>query len=248
MSTSDEFSEPSQPTGGTTWRRVLFWSLLGIPLLFILLVPFNGFDPFLIPIIVIPALAGFFVRRGGRGGVIFGLVVVLLLVLANVPFFVVPALALPASTGDFISAVIFSVLAVLALIAAIATLRRGDSITLAARNAVGLGIGVVLIAVVVAAAVRVSYENARPQAGDVRLAAENIQFSTNQLDADSGTIAVFVENKDQTLHTFTIDELEVSLQIPASSKERIEFDAPAGDYNFYCIPHESDMKGTLAVR
>lgn len=244
MSTSDEFS---QPTSGTTWRRVLFWSLLGIPLLFILLVPFNGFDPFLIPIIVIPALAGFFVRRGGRGGVIFGLVVVLLLVLANVPFFVVP-LALPASTGDFISAVIFSVLAVLALIAAIATLRRGDSITLAARNAVGLGIGVVLIAVVVAAAVRVSYENARPQAGDVRLAAENIQFSTNQLDADSGTIAVFVENKDQTLHTFTIDELEVSLQIPASSKERIEFDAPAGDYNFYCIPHESDMKGTLAVR
>src|SRR5215218_9020307 len=95
--------------GGATWRTVLFWCLLGIPLLFIVLIPFIGFSPFLIPIIVIPAIAAFFVRRGGRGGVIFALVVFVLLLVLNGPFFLLPGLALPASTGDFISAAILSV-------------------------------------------------------------------------------------------------------------------------------------------
>lgn len=41
-------------------------------------------------------------------------------------------------------------------------------------------------------------------------------------------MAVFLENKDQTLHTFTIEELGVDLQIPAGEPARIAFDAEPG--------------------
>ena len=234
--------------GGATWRTVLFWCLLGIPVLFIVLIPFTGFNPFLVPIIVIPALAAFFVRRGGRGGVIFALVVFVLMLLLNGPFFLLPALALPVSTGDFISAAILSVLIVVGLIAAIAILMRGDRPSSAVGKAIWAGAGVVVVAVVVAIAARVTHEDATPQPGDVRLTAEGIEFSTDRLEADSGTVGVFVSNNDQTLHTFTIDELDVNLQVPASSKEHVSFEAPPGKYVFYCMPHESVMKGTLTVR
>ena len=244
---ADEEAQPSAGRGAT-WRTLLFWCLVAIPLLFIVLIPFIGFSPFLIPIMVIPAIAAFFVRRGGRGGVIFALVVFVLLLLLNGPFFLLPALALPVSTGDFVSAAILSVLVVLWLIAGVAILMRGDRRSRAVGKAIWAGAGVVVIAVVVAIAARVTHEDATPQPGDVRLSAEGIQFSTDQLEADSGTVGVFVTNNDQTLHTFTIDELDVNLQVPASSKEHVSFDAPLGAYAFYCIPHESVMKGTLTVR
>jgi plastocyanin len=239
---------PGLVGGMVGWRRLLFWSLVGIPILFIVLIPFIGFSTFLIPIIVTPAIAAFFVRRGGRGAVIFGLVVIVLLVFLNGPFFIAPALALPASTGDFISAAVLGVLVLLGLTAAIAMLMRGDETSDPVRRVVWAAAGVVVIAVAVALVARLVHEDSTPQRGDVRLTARGLKFSTDQLNADGGRVAVFVDNKDQTLHTFTIDELDVNLQVPAASKERITFDAPAGRYRFYCVPHESVMKGTLVVR
>jgi plastocyanin len=229
-----------------TWRGVLFWSLLGVSILFIVLIPFIGFNPFLIPIIVLPAVAAFLARRW-RGGVIFSLVVIVLLLVLNGPFFIVPSLTLPASTGDFVSAAILLVLVALALVSAIAVLRGKDAPSTTVRNAVWAGVGVVVVAAAVAVVARVTHENATVQAGDVRLVAEGLEFSTDQLEASGGDVGVFVENKDQTLHTFTIDDLDVNLQVPASSKERIQFNAEPGTYTYYCIPHESDMKGTLTV-
>jgi plastocyanin len=59
---------------------------------------------------------------------------------------------------------------------------------------------------------------------------------------------VFVENQDNVLHTLTIDELGVDLQIPAKSEGRVTFDAKPGTYEFVCIPHEGmGMTGTLEV-
>ena len=250
MSTTLATDEPErpEPTRGTTWRRLLFWSLLGIPILFIVLIPFIGFSAFILIFIIVPSIAAFWVRAGGRGAVIFALVVAALIVFMNVPFFVVPALTQPASTGDFISAVIFTCLAVLALIASIAILRRGDGPSPVIRTAIRVALGAVLLSVLIAIVARVTYEAATPEQGDVRVVTEGIEFVPEELEAASGADSVFVDNNDQTLHTFTIDELDVSLQIPASGSERIDFDAPAGEYEFYCIPHESTMKGTLTVR
>ena len=248
LATDEPPRQPEPEARGTSWRKILFWSLLGVPILFLVLIPFIGFSPFILLFIVVPAIAAFFARRPGKGGVILGLVIAVLLIAMNGPFFVFPAFAQPASTGDFISAAIFLVLCVLAIIAAIAILRRGDRATPAARTSVRVGVSVVLLAIVVAVIGRVTYESDDPEQGDIRLVTENIEFATEQIESDGGTVAVFVENRDQTLHTFTIDDLDVNLQVPANGNERIAFEAPAGEYEFYCVPHESVMKGTLTVR
>lgn len=55
-------------------------------------------------------------------------------------------------------------------------------------------------------------------------------------------------NKDGTLHTFTIDELDVDLASPGGTSARVTFEAEPGTYRFYCVPHEADMNGKLTVR
>ena len=93
----------------------------------------------------------------------------------------------------------------------------------------------------------VTRENAVAQEGDLRLVAEDISFRDTSLEADAGDVSVFVDNKDGTLHTFTIDELDIDLDIPASTSSRVTFEAEPGTYEFYCVPHATDMKGTLTV-
>jgi len=60
-------------------------------------------------------------------------------------------------------------------------------------------------------------------------------------------VAVFVDNQDTTLHTFTVEEFGVDLEIPAGESARITFDAEPGTYEFFCRPHQPDMSGTLEV-
>jgi uncharacterized cupredoxin-like copper-binding protein len=51
-------------------------------------------------------------------------------------------------------------------------------------------------------------------------------------------------------HTFTIDELGVDLNVPMGAERSVTFNAPAGEYRFYCgIPgHETiGMYGILTV-
>lgn len=45
------------------------------------------------------------------------------------------------------------------------------------------------------------------------------------IEADSGEISVFVENEDTALHTFTIDELGVNLEVPGGETRRVAFEA-----------------------
>jgi plastocyanin len=60
---------------------------------------------------------------------------------------------------------------------------------------------------------------------------------------------VFVDNKDNVLHTLTIDELGVDLKIPAKANAKITFNAQPGTYQFVCVPHKGmGMTGTLRVQ
>ena len=70
-------------------------------------------------------------------------------------------------------------------------------------------------------------------------------LSRAQIGVGEGEVAVFVENKDTMLHTFTIEELGVDLRIPGDSTARVEFDAPAGTYEYVCAPNADVMSGTL---
>lgn len=85
-------------------------------------------------------------------------------------------------------------------------------------------------------------------AGDVLVAAENVEYAPDAVSLDSAGGGVFVENRDGVRHTFTIEELGVDLDIPALKSRRIDIDAPAGTYTFLCtVPGHENMKGTLTI-
>lgn len=89
------------------------------------------------------------------------------------------------------------------------------------------------------------------QPTDLVLQTENMEFSTTELTADSGQVTVVVDNQDVWWHTFTIDALDVDLQVPSSSKRQVTFTAAPGTYTFYCAIPGHDllgMRGTLTVR
>lgn len=77
---------------------------------------------------------------------------------------------------------------------------------------------------------------------------QDVEFKPAAIQADEGTVSVFIDNKDMTLHTFTIENgPDVDVDIPAGKSVRVEFEAEQGEYEFYCVPHEGDMEGTLQI-
>jgi uncharacterized cupredoxin-like copper-binding protein len=76
-------------------------------------------------------------------------------------------------------------------------------------------------------------------------------------DPDSFTInagedhEVTIDNTDGQLHTFTIDELGVDVEVAAGESETTTLNVPdAGEYTFYCtVPghREAGQEGTLTV-
>jgi len=83
----------------------------------------------------------------------------------------------------------------------------------------------------------------------LQLDIKDVHFLKQRLVATGGTVTVGVANHDLFWHTFTIDELRISLNVPVGSEQRITFSAPPGTYTYYCaIPgHRATMTGTLVV-
>ncbi len=110
--------------------------------------------------------------------------------------------------------------------------------------------GVVLLALVVAAGAAGSSGPASAPDADLELTTANLRFSSEQLSAEAGEVAVVVRNSDLFWHTFTIDDLDVDVRVPVTAERQATFDASPGTYTFYCrVPgHETIMRGTLTVR
>jgi len=57
-----------------------------------------------------------------------------------------------------------------------------------------------------------------------------------------------VSNGDFVRHTFVVDDLDVSLSIPAGKARRTTVSATPGRYRFHCdIKGHENMEGTLVV-
>jgi plastocyanin len=108
-------------------------------------------------------------------------------------------------------------------------------------------LGVLVTSVAISAFAAVSVDDDVMAEGDVLVVAERAEFDPTEL-AVSSTSGVFIDNRDPVRHTFTVDALDVSVELPAGSARRIELDAPPGAYRFVCsvAGHES-MTGTLVV-
>ncbi len=88
------------------------------------------------------------------------------------------------------------------------------------------------------------------QGGAIELGSKSMLFTSSELTSKTGEITLTLENEDLWWHTFTIDELDVDLYVPMGAERSVTFDAPPGEYRFYCgIPgHEAiGMHGTLIV-
>ena len=233
---------------GLSWSRLLRWIAVAMPIaLLALMVLAGGIVPFLIVPAVIFAGAAWLHRRKERPGAILLAILLVLFLLGNLPF-IIPSLAAPASTADFLPTVIVTLLTIVGAVSAIAVIRGRGSATEGPPRMAAIGAAtVLLIAIAVTVFAKITYPDATARPGDITLVTQNFEFSKKIIAADGGRVAVFVDNQDTTLHTFTVEELGVDLEIPAGEPARIRFDAEPGTYEFFCRPHQPDMSGTLEV-
>lgn len=205
-----------------------------------------GFFPPLVLFFVLFLVVAYLVDRPGRTGPILAVVTFTAFLLLNAPF-MIPSLSVPASAFDFILGGWGLIVGAVGLFASVSVLRRSVSVGAPAALAkVALGLAGVLVVVGVIASA--TYDDAVARPGDIELVTEDIEFDKETIEAEAGKVSVFVDNKDTTFHTFTIDELGVDLDIPAGKAARVTFDVPeSGSFVFYCVPHESDMEGVLEV-
>ena len=245
MSQETELSSPDSGHASSGWLKLLRSATIAAVVVVVFINVVVGVIPPLIVFVLLWLGGLFWLRRATKGPAILLLVTFVLFLLLSGPF-IVPAFTVPASAGDFITNLL-SVLAVLVgIVSAIAVLRGARSSDTPKK--VGLAAAALAVAGIVLSVVStLGYEDATAREGDVELAAEDIEFSDTSLEAQEGEVSVFVDNADATFHTFTIDELDVNLGIPASKAARVTFQAPPGTYEFYCVPHKETMKGTLTV-
>jgi len=94
---------------------------------------------------------------------------------------------------------------------------------------------------------------ATPTAGgdEVTVDSFDIYFEPKEVTIPADTDVTFIlPNKGVTLHDFTIDALNVDVDIEPGATEETVINAPAGEYEFYCnVPgHKAaGMVGTLTV-
>jgi nitrite reductase (NO-forming) len=76
---------------------------------------------------------------------------------------------------------------------------------------------------------------------------EDNQFDPSTIEAPAGeTVSVHVQNDGDNTHTFTVDELDVSVTLDPGAAETVEVNVPDEETEFRCEFHgASGMTGTL---
>jgi nitrite reductase (NO-forming) len=85
---------------------------------------------------------------------------------------------------------------------------------------------------------------------EVTVTAHDIYFDPAEIKVKAGKVKFVLPNEGAAEHDFSIDELNVQVNMPAGTTQTVEVDLPAGTYQYYCnIPGHKDagMVGTLVV-
>jgi plastocyanin len=238
-----------RPPGGFGWRRLQVAAAFGAVAAFLIpMVITLSFEPFLLAMLA-PFVIGLVLMLGWpRVGAIWLGVSSLAVLLFSAPF-LVEALTHPEAMADFLPLVVFTLATIVGTIAAIPSFRapRPDTPAAPAR-AIAVGtVALILGAVVLSVVALAGIESVPARSGDVRVVTEDVTFRPAEINAEDATISVHVTNRDDTRHTFTVDELGVDLNVPPGSAQRITFEAESGTYRFYCRPHTPGMEGELIV-
>ncbi|MGH2694191.1 MAG: cupredoxin domain-containing protein [Actinomycetota bacterium] len=202
-------------------------------------VPFFGISGFV-------ALVGaYLVWRFGLWSKIVGIVVALLVAMAL--FWTAFGLATPSSFFDFVPGVLVipgALLAIASCVGAIVAHRRGHLSRSAAggeRAAIRIAVAVVVVLMLLSGVLTaVGRETVDGVAGaDVTVELSDFEFDRDEYSLAGGT-TVLVKNSDPFLHTFTIDALDIDVQLGPGSEELVEIPDEPGSYILYCVPHTSE--------
>lgn len=178
------------------------------------------------------------------GSIMLGIVAILFL-LGSVPF-LSDDLGHPEGAYGFIAGAASVVGGLLCIAGFVATLMKRDG---GARAALIAGGALMVVAVIVAGLSASGAESDERSEGDVAVRAANIEFDPGTVTVKAGDeIGVHVDNADLVRHTFTVDELDLEIDVPPGKQRRATFSAEAGSYEFHCaVPGHETMKGELVV-
>lgn len=197
---------------------------------------------------VVFAVAAVVIRRStGKAGPIFHIVASVALLAGSAPF-ILEALPYPDSPADFVlTGVVGGFVPIAIILGAVGALRRWSG---GAR--VRLWYGTVSLVVVLAAISFIAAAGVEADTiveSDLPLAINGFEFLTDSLTGNAGRLAVFVDNQDAVRHTFTIESLDLEVQLPANTSRRVVLsDVAAGTYEFICsVAGHENMTGTLVV-
>jgi len=183
-------------------------------------------------------------------------VVVRGLVFLDVEFFMLPATVFNISNHEALGAVAaplalaaVSAVGLVATVAFLATRGREDS-GAALTLALPLAAMVAVVASLAVAGQSAASPNGPRRPGDLEISATSLKFSASVLHTSSGRVTVYMTNNDLFWHTFTSDDLRVSISVPVKGHRTVTFNAPPGSYEFHCaIPGHAaaGMVGKIVV-
>lgn len=215
--------------------------------------------PFFLSLAILPWVAAFLVWRFGTWAKIVGIVVALAGIAAM--FWTAFGLAAPASFFDFVPGLLVvpgALIAIVGSVAAIVAGRRGHRTASregGERRAINVVVaavaGLALVSAVLTVAGRSTVEVTE---ADATVTLKDFEYDRSAYEMSSGS-RVVVRNDDPFLHTFTVDELGIDVELGPNSSAAVDLPADPGTYVVYCRPHtadpddpgEDDMASTLTV-
>lgn len=242
LRTRDEATEARAEAND--WIRLLGWmSIIGATLDAVVMAIVAVVIPPLVIGVVLTVVGVALLRRGPRVGVWVLGITALLLAVTSAPF-VLPEVPHPESAVSFVHAVGHMFTRAVAVIAAAGALGVVSPARVRPIRAVAVAGLAATVIVGISAAVATTSDTV--EEGDVVVEVASAEFPAI-VEVAAGD-AVFVENDDYIRHTFTIEDTDVSHELPARTGVRIEIGLEPGTYRLICeVAGHDSMEADLVV-
>ena len=198
-------------------------------------------------------------RRRGKVAKAFSIVIAVLI--GMMLFWTAFGLALPSSFFDFVPGILVLPGALLALggsIAALVSRSRGTTGGAGERRAALAIVTAIGVLGGVSAVLTVTGKDTVPDAvaeeADLVVDIKDFEFDADAYDVPAGGTVV-VKNDDPFMHTFTVVDLDIDVDLGPGDEKLVEIPDESGTYILYCEPHtedpddpgEDDMASELTV-
>jgi plastocyanin len=251
-------------SGKAKWTRLATIGLLlaaAGPLLIVVGSLIWGLDDFTFFLIVsaIPLLGAFSMSRSNTWAKVGGIALAILLCFGL--FWTAFGLLVPTSFFDFMPGVLVMPGALIGIIAGIGAIKATKRNEVTAEPVAGekKGIRIVLSVVIAAAVVSgaltfLTKSTADEADADSVVVLTDFEYPEDEMSLAAGS-TLYVRNDDPVMHTFTVEDLDIDVELGPGSSELIEIPAQAGTYVVFCRPHtmdtenpgEDDMAATLTI-